>query len=117
LASEIDRLRTAVSDCQRQHAPMALAALRECLDEAIVPYSGARSALVAEFDEVFALAIAHDLVAQDLKTGEFTDSQTWADLAIPTPAGMDPLPYSQSEHGQRLQGAAVELLRGYGLHE
>lgn len=118
LQAEIDRLRAAVSDCQRQHGALALASLREDLHEEIVPYSASRDdVLMVRFDKVFALAIACDRLAQDLQTGEFVNSQTWQDLCIPTPGNMAPLPYSQAEHGRRLEAAATQILREYGLHE
>lgn len=117
LADRLTKLRTAQSDLQAQHGSLAWQALREHVRERIVPCEASREALLANFDPLFVACIACDRVAIELKTGEFVNSQTWADLVIPTPAGMAELPESQAAHGQRLEAAAIELLREYGLHE
>ena len=51
-----------------------------------------------------------------MAAGRFANAYAAREQVIPVPAGMDELPYSAQEHWQRLETAAVALLRETGLH-
>jgi hypothetical protein len=116
LNKEISQLHAVQRDVQGRIATLGVEALWEDLATKAAALSAARSAYVVAHDAAFATARAIDRVAEETKSGRFANSAAAGALCLPMVEGMKELPYSATEHWQRLETAAVALLREMGLH-
>jgi hypothetical protein len=115
LLAQIDALRTQQRQVHNARAALGAAALRERLNDEIAPLTAARATYMQAFNRAYAVACAVDRLARDTGSGEFVGSSGAADLCLPTPTGMAPLPYTLEEHWTSLEKSATEILQEMGL--
>jgi hypothetical protein len=116
LQAQLDALRDLQRQVQAEHATVGEAALWEDLEQQITELTARRTEFVHAFDKTFSTARAIDILAEALRTGRFAGAHAARDLVLPVVEGMPELAYSQAEHLQRIEKAAVSILQGLGLH-